>query len=135
MSRRTSEFTPASRRTHFARLISEIRAGEASATEELCKTLRPGLRWMVCRALGHQDFEDVVSNVLQAMLRGIRIGELKDPNRVLASVRALARDQIRSIASQSGRRKHESEPQLESGDPNCGPGPSPTKGLILLVSG
>lgn len=119
---RTSEFAPPPQGVDFARLISGIRAGDASVTEEFCQTLRPGLLWMVRRALGPQGADDIVCDVLRTATRSIQIGPMQDADSVLALVRAITRDQIRtSISSRLAPREYESEPHQANGNADRGP--------------
>lgn len=108
----------------YAHLIARIRAGDASAMEQLYRTLLPGLRWLVLRSLGPQDTDDVVSETFCTALRMIKNGAVREPEHLLGYVRGIARIQIMNcIQSRMLSRERQSELDLEGIGPDSHPSP------------
>jgi len=93
---------------NYPQLISRIRAGDAGAMDELYLTLRPGLRWMVCRSVGPHDTDDIVQDVFLTAFRMIQRGAVEEPEHLIAYVRGIARNHILScIHSRVAQREHQ----------------------------
>ena len=74
----------------LANLVSEIQQGSKIATEELCHLLTRGIRSLLRRRVGDQDFEDTVQDVLFDVLKAIKAGQLRQAEAVLAFARSVA---------------------------------------------
>jgi len=97
--------------------------------DELYVTLRPGLRWMVCRSVGPQDTDDVVQEVFYAAFRMIQRGAVRDPAHLIAYVRGIARNHIRGrIRSVVAWREHETALEVARHWPAHEPSPEEVAG-------
>src|ERR1700730_14574560 len=72
-----------------ARIIDGIRREECSAVEEMYCLLGRGVRWYLTRRLGPKEAEGKVFEVLLVVLRAIRDGSLREPDRLLGFVRTV----------------------------------------------
>jgi len=119
-----NEIATAPQDHNYPQLISRIRAGETNAMEELYRTFQPGLRWLIIRALGTQDADDVVNDTFCAAFKMIQQGAVQDPERLAGYIRGIARIQIlNNIQSRVFGRERESELDCGKGAPDSQPSP------------
>jgi RNA polymerase sigma-70 factor, ECF subfamily len=71
-------------------LIDGVRENDCTATEELCRLLASGIRFIVLRRVGVQDFEDTVQDVLIDVLNAIKHGKVQHPTALVAFARTIA---------------------------------------------
>ncbi|MCC6538201.1 MAG: sigma-70 family RNA polymerase sigma factor [Bryobacterales bacterium] len=75
-------------------LALRIRNGERDSVEELYRYFYTGVRLFLCRHLGAQELEDKVHDTFVIVLGAIRRNELREPGRLAAFVRTVARRQV-----------------------------------------
>ncbi len=75
-------------------LVERIQAGDSAAMEELYRLFSRGVRFYMCRHLGHQELEDKVHDTFVIVVQAIRRGELRDPGRLMGFVRTIVRRQV-----------------------------------------
>ncbi len=76
-------------------LVAGVRAGDPAAVTALYHRFQPGVRFLIARALRPDDVEDQVHNVLLAVIEAIKGGVLREPGRLAAYIRGVARNVIR----------------------------------------
>src|ERR1700733_4111162 len=82
-------------------LISQIKAGEEAATEQLYKLLNRGIRYYLLRQLGPQELDDRMHDTFLIVLKAIRRGELREPERLMGFVRTVVRRQVCAYIEQA----------------------------------
>jgi RNA polymerase sigma-70 factor (ECF subfamily) len=94
--------------TDWKLLVARIAAGEDSAMEELYKLFSRGIRYYLCRQLGPQDLEDKVHDTFLIVVKAIRRGDVREPERLMGFVRTVSRRQVAAYieANIQGRRDH-----------------------------
>ena len=75
-------------------LVDRIRRGEESGMEELYRLFARGIRYYLCRQLGHQELDDKVHDTFVIVVQAIRKGELREPERLMGFVRTVVRRQV-----------------------------------------
>lgn len=75
-------------------LVERIQSGESKAMEDLYRLFSRGVRFYMCRHLGHQELEDKVHDTFVIVVQAIRRGELRDPGRLMGFVRTIVRRQV-----------------------------------------
>ena len=88
-------------------LVARIAAGEDSAMEELYKVLSRGIRYFLCRQLGPEDLDDKVHDTFLIVVKAIRRGDLREPDRLMGFVRTVARRQVAAYIEQNVKSRHE----------------------------
>jgi RNA polymerase sigma-70 factor (ECF subfamily) len=62
--------------------------------EELYRLFARGIRYYLCRQLGHQELDDKVHDTFVIVVQAIRRGELREPDRLMGFVRTVVRRQV-----------------------------------------
>jgi RNA polymerase sigma factor (sigma-70 family) len=75
-------------------LVARIQRGEDSGMEELYRLFARGIRYYLCRQLGHQELDDKVHDTFVIVVQAIRRGELREPDRLMGFVRTVVRRQV-----------------------------------------
>ena len=75
-------------------LVARIHRGEESGMEELYRLFARGIRYYLCRQLGHQELDDKVHDTFVIVVQAIRRGELREPDRLMGFVRTVVRRQV-----------------------------------------
>lgn len=75
-------------------LVSNIRAGDSTAMEELYRLFYRGVRYYLCRQLGPQELDDKIHDTFVIVVQAIRRGELREPERLMGYVRTVVRRQV-----------------------------------------
>ena len=75
-------------------LVERIRYGRESGMEELYTLFGRGIRYYLCRQLGHQELDDKVHDTFLIVVQAIRRGELREPDRLMGFVRTVVRRQV-----------------------------------------
>jgi len=75
-------------------LVERIHAGDESGMEELYRLFGRGIRYYLCRQLGHQELDDKVHDTFVIVVQAIRRGELREPDRLMGFVRTVVRRQV-----------------------------------------
>jgi len=75
-------------------LVDRIRSGKIDGMEELYQLFSRGIRFYLCRQLGHQELDDKVHDTFVVVVLAIRRGELREPERLMGFVRTIVRRQV-----------------------------------------
>jgi RNA polymerase sigma-70 factor (ECF subfamily) len=78
----------------WAALVSNIRAGDPAAMEELYALFARGIRFYFYRQLGAQELEDKIHDTFLIVVQAIRRGDLREPERLMGFVRTIVRRQV-----------------------------------------
>jgi RNA polymerase sigma factor (sigma-70 family) len=85
---------PVSNPINWQDLVDRIHNGEESGMEELYRLFGRGIRYYLCRQLGHQELDDKVHDTFVIVVQAIRRGELREPDRLMGFVRTVVRRQV-----------------------------------------
>lgn len=77
-------------------LVERIRRDEPGSLEELYRVFSRGVRYHLCRHLGHQELDDKVHDTFLIVVQAIRTGALREPERLMGFVRTVVRRQVAS---------------------------------------
>jgi RNA polymerase sigma-70 factor (ECF subfamily) len=91
--------------TAAARLVERIRAGDREAEGELCATYQRGV--LVIAAARTRDREaarDLAQDIFIAVLKALREGQLRDPDRLAGFIQGTARNLINNYLRKRGTR-------------------------------
>ena len=105
-------------------LVQRIQDGDDGGMEELYKLFSKGVRFFLCRQLGPQDMDDKVHDTFLIVVRAIRRGDLREPERLMGFVRTVARRQVAASidrAAQRRRQVEEIDDKLPVSDTRPGP--------------
>lgn len=80
--------------TDWAKLVKRIHAGDEGGMEELYRLFAKGVRFYLCRQLGGQEIEDKIHDTFLIVVRAIRRGDLREPERLMGFVRTVLRRQV-----------------------------------------
>ncbi|HLK19831.1 MAG TPA: sigma-70 family RNA polymerase sigma factor [Bryobacteraceae bacterium] len=75
-------------------LVERIHGGDETGMEELYRLFGRGIRYYLCRQLGHQELDDKVHDTFVIVVSAIRRGELREPERLMGFVRTVVRRQV-----------------------------------------
>jgi RNA polymerase sigma-70 factor (ECF subfamily) len=75
-------------------LVARIQRGEDSGMEELYKLFAKGIRFYLCRQLGPQELDDKIHDTFLIVVKAIRKGDLREPERLMGFVRTVVRRQV-----------------------------------------
>lgn len=104
-------------------LVERIRAGDPAAETELVERYRHGLSYLLRKVTGDPAAsEDVLQETFQVVLRRVRAGELREPDKLSGFVRQTAKNLAMRERHRSGRWKGagEWEPDRGPADPEEG---------------
>src|ERR1700747_2063259 len=73
---------PHQSRTDWTALVRQVQAGDQNAIESLHATFSRGLRYLLARKLGGQDYEDAVQETLVMVVEAIRKDQIREPERL-----------------------------------------------------
>ena len=82
-------------------LVSQIKAGEETGMEQLYKIFMRGIRYCLCRQLGPQELDDRMHDTFLIVLKAIRRGDLREPERLMGFVRTVVRRQVCAYIEQA----------------------------------
>ena len=105
-------------------LVRRIEAGDGSGMEELYLLFAKGIRFFLCRQLGPQEMDDKVHDTFLIVVRAIRRGELREPERLMGFVRTVARRQVAASIDRTARRRRQLT-EIDAGSPISDGRPSP----------
>jgi len=81
--------------SRFRLLVDQIAAGNLQATHELYQVLSSGVRFFLVRELPQtQDVEAELDIVFRDVFDAIRLGEMREPERLLGFVLAVVRRRV-----------------------------------------
>jgi len=78
----------------WTELVRRIHGGDESAMEELYRTFAKGVRFYLCRQLGGQEIDDKIHDTFLIVVKAIRRGDLREPERLMGFVRTVLRRQV-----------------------------------------
>lgn len=102
------EHNQAPREFDAAELVLRIRGDQDSGLTELYLVFAENARRCFCRNLGPQDLEDRVHDAFLVVVRSIRHGELRHPERLLAFIHGIVRRQVATVVVQLVRQRSRS---------------------------
>ena len=79
---------------NWKNLVERIHRGDETGMEELYRLFGRGIRYYLCRQLGHQELDDKVHDTFLIVVQAIRRGELREPERLMGFVRTVVRRQV-----------------------------------------
>jgi len=101
-------------------LVAGILAGDAQAEEELVRRYRRGVLVIVRRVVGDPSLaEDLTQEALTLVIRKMRDGEIREPDRLSGFVCSVARNL--AIASRRRSNREETGTEIQAVDPQAGP--------------
>ena len=102
-SRETDEVAsrPATAKVDWGMLVSQIKAGDETGMEQLYKLFTRGIRYYLCRQLGPQELEDKIHDTFLIVVKAIRRGDLREPERLMGFVRTVLRRQVAAYIEQA----------------------------------
>ncbi len=86
-------------------LVERIQAGDETGMEELYSLFARGIRYFLCRQLGPQEVDDKVHDTFLIVVRAIRRGDLREPERLMGFVRTVTRRQVAASIDRMARRR------------------------------
>lgn len=79
---------------NYRDLVKRIQRDEDSAKGELFAIFNKGIQFFIVRQLGCRDLDDKVHEIFRILLRAIQRGDLREPERLIESVRVVTQQQI-----------------------------------------
>lgn len=86
-------------------LVGRIQSGDDRGMEELYALFAKGIRYFLCRQLGPQEVDDKVHDTFLIVVRAIRRGDLREPERLMGFVRTVTRRQVAASIDRIARRR------------------------------
>lgn len=75
-------------------LVDRVREGDDSGMAELYRMFAKGIRFYLCRQLGAQEIDDKIHDTFLIVVKAIRRGDLREPERLMGFVRTVVRRQV-----------------------------------------
>ncbi len=75
-------------------LVDRIHRGDESGMEDLYRMFAKGVRFYLCRQLGGQEIDDKIHDTFLIVVKAIRRGDLREPERLMGFVRTVLRRQV-----------------------------------------
>ena len=75
-------------------LVERVQKGDDAAMAELYRLFAKGIRFYLCRQLGAQEIDDKVHDTFLIVVKAIRRGDLREPERLMGFVRTVVRRQV-----------------------------------------
>jgi len=69
--------------------------------EQLYRLFRRGIRYYLCRQLGPQELQDKIHDTFLIVVKAIRRGDLREPERLMGFVRTVVRRQVAAHIEQA----------------------------------
>ena len=79
---------------NWTELVTRIQRGDESGMEDLYRLFAKGVRFYLCRQLGGQEIEDKIHDTFLIVVKAIRRGDLREPERLMGFVRTVLRRQV-----------------------------------------
>jgi RNA polymerase sigma-70 factor (ECF subfamily) len=115
--------------SRWSNIVEKIRAGDECGMEELYEVFSAGIRFYLCRHLGPQDLDDKIHDTFLIVVRAIRKGDLREPERLMGFVRTVARRQVAGFIEKVSQQRRD-ETDLETEMPMADGNLSPEEGAI-----
>jgi len=97
----TENHGPADQSAHWEQLVEQIRVGDPAGMEALYRVFARGVRFYLCRQRGPQELDDKVHDTFLIVVKAIRRGELREPERLMGFVRTVVRRQVAAHIDQA----------------------------------
>lgn len=97
----TENAGPPDQSAHWEQLVEQIRVGDPAGMEALYSVFARGVRFYLCRQLGPQELDDKVHDTFLIVVKAIRRGELREPERLMGFVRTVVRRQVAAYIDQA----------------------------------
>lgn len=119
----------------FGGIVAKIQAQDDPAAndagaEELYKILRRGVRYYMARQLGAEDLEDKIHDTFLAVVRAIKQGDVREPERLMGFVRTIAQRQVQRHIGKLVKKRQEAEMETV-GVFVKDPSPTPEQSVIV----
>jgi hypothetical protein len=75
----------------LADVVDRIRSDDPSGMEDLYKVFCSGVRFFLLRQFGVRDLDDKVHDIFVIVLKAIKRGDLREPERLMGFVRTVIR--------------------------------------------
>jgi RNA polymerase sigma-70 factor (ECF subfamily) len=88
-------------------LVARIKCDDSTGMEELYQLLTRGFRFHLLRNLGVQEMDDKVHDTFLIVVRAIRRGKLREPERLMGFVRTVVRRQVAEHINRTVQRRRD----------------------------
>ncbi len=78
----------------WAELVERVQRNDESGMTELYRLFAKGIRFYLCRQLGAQEIDDKIHDTFLIVVKAIRRGDLREPERLMGFVRTVVRRQV-----------------------------------------
>jgi RNA polymerase sigma-70 factor, ECF subfamily len=78
----------------WAQVVQQIKLGDEAGMRELYAAFGRGVKLLFSRTLGPQDTDDKVHDTFVIVIKAIRDGDVREPDRLMSYVRTVVRRQI-----------------------------------------
>jgi RNA polymerase sigma-70 factor (ECF subfamily) len=78
----------------WAALVGRVQRNDESGMAELYRLFAKGIRFYLCRQLGAQEIDDKIHDTFLIVVKAIRRGDLREPERLMGFVRTVVRRQV-----------------------------------------
>ncbi|HMD49276.1 MAG TPA: sigma-70 family RNA polymerase sigma factor [Bryobacteraceae bacterium] len=75
-------------------LVERVRRGDDTGMADLYRMFAKGIRFYLCRQLGAQEIDDKIHDTFRIVVKAIRRGDLREPERLMGFVRTVVRRQV-----------------------------------------
>src|SRR5947209_4918170 len=79
---------------NWTALVEQVRSGEDAGMEKIYKLFSRGIRYYLHRQVGSQDLEDRVHDTFLIVVKAIRNGDIREPERLMGFIRTVVRRQV-----------------------------------------
>src|SRR5271154_1086148 len=75
-------------------LVDRVQKGDDAGMADLYRLFAKGIRFYLCRQLGAQEIDDKIHDTFLIVVKAIRRGDLREPDRLMGFVRTVVRRQV-----------------------------------------
>ena len=75
-------------------LVEQVHKGDDAGMADLYRLFAKGIRFYLCRQLGAQEIDDKIHDTFLIVVKAIRRGDLREPERLMGFVRTVVRRQV-----------------------------------------
>lgn len=94
----------------WGEIVRQIQANDPAGMEALHRAFSRGMRYLLARQVGPQDFEDRLHDVFITVVRAIQRGDIREPERIMGFARTVAQRSIAThIEGAVNKRQRETE--------------------------
>jgi RNA polymerase sigma factor (sigma-70 family) len=88
-------------------IVARIQTGDDTGMEQLYAVFAHGIRFYLCRHLRGQELEDKIHDSFLIVVKAIRRGDLREPERLMGFVRTVVRRQVAGYIDSAVHRRRE----------------------------